>query len=145
VAAKSVICLLVVQTSIHQLKNFWQAWHLACKNEVWYFLSFLRFLTFRIRPLQTSLTCLQRPEVQLVPEGHYWGLVGLPSFARDFYCQLCLCLFVSMLLCRFVSMSLCIPVSSLYLSQTLPNLKYAYLLTCPHAPLSLSLSLSLFR
>jgi hypothetical protein len=96
----------------------------------------------------------------------YRLLVGLPGFARDFYCQLCLyvslflCLSISLSLCLFVSMSLYFSVSlslpsiSLYFSVSLslpsispkPNLTFnmaAYL--SAHPPLSLTPSLSLSR
>ena len=54
----------------------------------------------------------------------YKELDGLPSFARDFYCQLCLyvssflCLSISLYLCISVTLYLCISPLSLYLSQT---------------------------
>jgi hypothetical protein len=73
-------------------------------------------------------------------------IVGLPGFARDSYCQLCLfvlflccsislylCLFISLYLCLFISLPVSLSPLSLYLS----------LLSLFLSPLSLYLSLYL--
>ncbi len=73
----------------------------------------------------------------------YQTLVGLPCFAQNFYCQLCL--YVSLFLCLSITQYLCLSPVSLYLSPK-PNLTlylYACLLTCPHVPLSHPLPLTI--
>ncbi len=72
----------------------------------------------------------------------YKILVGLPGFARDLYCQLCL--FVSLFLCCSVSVSvsLCLSVSlCIYISPLYLSISPLYLSISP-SPLSLYLSLS---
>jgi hypothetical protein len=55
-------------------------------------------------------------KIQLKKTRFYVRLVGLPGFARDFYCQLCL--YVSLFLYISNYLYLCFSPLSLYLSQT---------------------------
>jgi len=76
-------------------------------------------------------------------------IVGLPGFARDSYCQLCLfvslsiCFSVALSLCTFVSLSLCIFVFlylCLFLSPLFLSISPFYL---SFSPLFLSIFLSI--
>jgi hypothetical protein len=73
----------------------------------------------------------------------YVILVGPPGVARDFYCQLSLCLSVSLSLCLYVSLCLCLSVSlSLCLSVSLSLCLSVSLSLCLSVSLSLCLSVS---
>jgi hypothetical protein len=86
-----------------------------------------------------------------LPFSKYKVLIGLPGFARDFYCQLSisvslfLCLSISLSLCFYASLSLCLFVfMPLYLSIYLCLTPLSISLSlCFYASLSLSISLSL--
>ncbi len=105
--------------------------HVFGHRSCWQFQKCFFFVIFLVLPSYWNTVSWYRSKWCF---GSYYVLVGLPGFARDFYCQLCL----------FVSISsLYLSVSTFYLSiSSKPNLTLSMPACWPATPL-LSLSLSL--